>query len=557
MDIDLAALLQASDVMLLFAALGMGLLIGKIRLGGFQLGNTPGVLLAAIALGAWGFDLDAQTESLGFMLFIFCVGIEAGPNFFSNFLQDGARYISIAAIMVVTAVAVTNAVARLLDLDPGLAAGMLAGALTSTPTLVGAQDAVAQQMSQISEEQRSLMISQISVGYAMTYLVGLLGLLLILRYLPVVMRFDPREQAQKLARARGMDNERRRNVRTPILRAYEIGATSASPVVGQTLREIGTYQRAGLIIERIKRDTELLEPDPELVLREGDKVALVGYPSSHGKSEIDHASEVYDPDLLEFRMDAVHVVVANPDMIGTPLSELELENRYGCLIDGVTRAQVELPVDRSLRLDRGDVLQVSGERNRLRKFAKKIGSIEHESDISDLMTFSFFFVGGMLLGQFSLLFGELKVTLGNAGGLLLAGILMGFFRARNPMFGYIPQGAINVLKDLGLNIFMVSVGLAAGADILQALMDSGLTVLLGGACIMLVPLTVGYVYGSLVLKMNPILLLGALTGAMTSTPALKSLNEMSDSAVPALGYAGTYTFANVFLTLGGASIIML
>ena len=557
MDIDLSALLQASDVMLLFAALGMGLLIGKIRLGGFQLGNTPGVLLAAIALGAWGFDLDAQTESLGFMLFIFCVGIEAGPNFFSNFLQDGARYISIAAIMVVTAVTVTNTVARLLDLDSGLAAGMLAGALTSTPTLVGAQDAVAQQMSHLTAEQRSLIVGQISVGYAMTYLVGLLGLLLILRYLPVVMRFDPREQAQKLARARGMNSERRRNVRTPILRAYEIGKTGESPVVGKSLREIGIYQRAGLIVERIKRDTELLEPDPELVLCAGDKVALVGYPSSHGKSDIDHSTEVYDPDLLEFRMDAVNVVVADPEMIGIPLTELELENRYGCLIDGVTRAQVELPVDRSLRLDRGDVLEVSGERNRLRKFAKKIGTIEHESDVSDLMTFSFFFVGGLLLGQFSLLFGELKVTLGNAGGLLLAGILMGFFRARNPMFGYIPQGAINVLKDLGLNIFMVSVGLAAGADILEALIESGLTVLLGGACIMLVPLTVGYLYGSLVLKMNPILLLGALTGAMTSTPALKTLNEMSDSAVPALGYAGTYTFANVFLTLGGASIIML
>ena len=125
------------------------------------------------------------------------------------------------------------------------------------------------------------------------------------------------------------------------------------------------------------------------------------------------------------------------------------------------------------------------------------------------------------------------------------------------MFGYIPQGAINVLKDLGLNIFMVGVGLAAGADILDALQDSGLTVLMGGAFIMLAPLTIGYLYGALVLKMNPVLLLGALTGAMTSTPALKTLNDMTDSSVPALGYAGTYTFANVFLTLGGASIIML
>jgi putative transport protein len=354
-----------------------------------------------------------------------------------------------------------------------------------------------------------------------------------------------------------MDRERRRNVRTPILRAYEIRQGGDHEIIGRTLGELGIFQHAGLIVERVKRDGELLEPEFELVVQEGDKVALVGYPSSHARSDVDRSAEVYDPDLLEFRMDSARVVVTNPDMIGATLGDLELETRYGCLVDGVTRAQVDLPVDRSMRLDRGDVLEVSGERNRLQKFARKIGAIEQESDVSDLMTFSFFFFGGLILGQFSLLLGELRVTLGNAGGLLLAGILMGFFRARNPMFGYIPQGAINVLKDLGLNIFMVSVGLSAGGDIVAALMESGAAILLGGACIMLVPLTVGYLYGALVLKMNPILLLGALTGAMTSTPALRTLNEMSDSAVPALGYAGTYTFANVFLTLGGASIIML
>ena len=557
MDIDLAELLEASDVMLLFAALGGGLLIGKLRIGGFQLGNTPGVLLAAILLGVWGFDMHAQTENLGFMLFIFCVGIEAGPNFFSNFIQDGARYVSIAAVIVVVAVTVTNVVSGLLGLDSGLAAGMLAGSLTSTPTLVGAHDAVAQQMGHLGEEERKLIISQISVGYAMTYLVGLLGLLLMLRYIPVVLRYDPKEQAQNLARDRGMDSSRRRNVRTPILRAYLVDEETREGAAGKSLREIGMFQRSGLIVERIKRGSELLEPEPDLVLEVGDKAALVGFPSSHARNEIDRTREVYDPDLLEFRMDTANVVVTNPEMIGVPLSDLDLETRYGCLVNGLSRAQVELPLSRHMILERGDVLEVSGEHGRLLKFAKKIGSIEHESDISDLMTFSFFFLGGMLLGQFALLLGDLRVTLGNAGGLLLAGILMGFFRARNPVFGYIPQGAINVLKDLGLNIFMVSVGLAAGSDIVNALVESGLEVILGGACIMLCPLLIGYLYGALVLKMNPVLLLGALTGAMTSTPALKALNDMTDSAVPALGYAGTYTFANVFLTLGGASIIML
>jgi putative transport protein len=555
MDIDLAALLEASDVMLLFAALGLGLLIGKIRIGSFQLGSTPGVLIAAILLGVWGFDMHVQTESMGFMLFIFCVGIEAGPNFFSNFLQDGVRYVSIAAVMVIVAVAVTNIASALLDLDPGLAAGMLAGSLTSTPTLVGAQDAVNQQMQHLDTVARREIISQISVGYAMTYVVGLLGLLLALRYIPVAMRFDPREQAQALARERGMGTDRRRNLRTPILRAYLVDGEENS-TAGKSLREIGLFHSSGLIVERIKRGKELLEPEPDLVLEAGDKAALVGYPTAHARSEIDRSKEVYDPDLLEFRMDSGEVLVTNPDMIGIPLGDLDLETRYGCLVNGVTRAQVELPLDRSLRLERGDVLEVSGEQGRLRKFAKRIGTLEHESDVSDLMTFSFFFLGGLLLGQFALVAGELRVTLGNAGGLLFAGILMGYFRARNPMFGYIPQGAINVLKDLGLNIFMVSVGLAAGADIVDAFLESGTAVILGGACIMLLPLMTGYLYGAMVLKMNPVLLLGALTGAMTSTPALKSLNDMTDSAVPAIGYAGTYTFANVFLTLGGASIIM-
>ena len=166
MDIDIASLLQASDVMLLFAALGGGLLIGKIRIGSFQLGSTPGVLLAAILLGVWGFDMHTQTESLGFMLYIFCVGIEAGPNFFSNFIQDVARYVSIAVVIVVVAVTVNNVASNLLGLDSGLAAGMLAGSLTSTPTLVGAQDAVAQQMGHLGEDERQAIVGQISVGYA-------------------------------------------------------------------------------------------------------------------------------------------------------------------------------------------------------------------------------------------------------------------------------------------------------------------------------------------------------------------------------------------------------
>ena len=343
MDIDLSALLNRSDALLLFCALAFGLLLGRMRIGGFELGATAGVLLVALLFGYWGFNLDTQTESLGFMLFIFCVGIEAGPNFFSNFLQDGMRYVSIALVVALTGVGVTLLATTLLQLDSPLAAGMLAGALTSTPTLVGAQDAVAQQMGQLTGAERDAIISRISVGYAMTYVIGLVGLLLIIRHVPPLLGIDIRDSARRSAMARGMDSSRRRNVRTPILRAYQLTAESIEEFADKTLRELGLYERSGLLIERIKRDGVLLEPDSETVLRAGDKIALVGYPSNHAKAGLTLNRDVYDPDMLEFHMDTVPVVVSQESAVGKTLNELELESVHGCLVNAVSGPRLKSP----------------------------------------------------------------------------------------------------------------------------------------------------------------------------------------------------------------------
>ena len=555
MEIDILGLLQGSDVLLLFTVLGLGLLLGRVRLGSFDVGSTAGVLLVALVFGNWGLDFTVQTESLGFMLFIFCVGIEAGPNFFSTFAQDGVRYIAIAMVVAVTGVLVAVGIARGLDLDASLSAGMLAGALTSTPTLVGAQDAVNQMAASLTAQERGMLISQISVGYAMTYVIGLVGLLLSLRYLPPLLGIDLREEAKKVAVARGLGSDRRRNVRTPILRAYLIDQASAQHIAGRSLREFGLYENYGLLVQRIKRDGKIIEPDSETVLLEGDRVAMVGFPNGHARSDMQLAEQVYDPDLLEFQVSSVDVVVSKRTAVGKKLGELNLESIYGCFADGISRAQVALPLNRELVLNRGDVLSVSGERQRLQDFAGEIGFINQKSDVSDLMSFSFFLVLGLVIAQFALLVGDMRITLGNAGGLLASGILMGYFRARNPTFGHLPQGAINILKDLGLNIFMVGVGLSAGSGIVAALLENGLVILLSGLLIMLLPALAGYCFGHLVLKMNPALLLGAIAGAMTSTPGLKSVNELADSSIPSLGYAGTYTFSNVFLTLGGAAMV--
>jgi len=555
MEINIANLLNHSDVMLIFTVLAFGLLLGRVRFGDIELGQTAGVLIVALLFGHWGFNLTVHTESLGFMLFIFCVGMEAGPNFFSSFMQDGVRYITLAAVVAVSGIAMTLGIAHLAELEPGISAGMLAGSLTSSPTLAGAQGAAERLVGELGKEGRDALVSQIGVGYALTYVIGLIGLILMIRALPRMLSLDLPELARDVAIERGMDTGRRRTVRTPIIRAYRVSSDIAERIGGRTLREIGIQEQNNLSVERVKRDGELFTPDSETVLVEGDEVALVGYPVSHARSDLDFSDEIYDADLLEFQIVSHPIVVARTNVIGRELSDLNLISEYGCFVSGVTRSQVPLPVENNLRLDRGDILEVSGERSSVERLAEALGFIEQASEKSDLMTFSSFFVFGLLLAQLSVLVGDLRITLGSAGGLLAAGIMLGHMRARNPIIGHVPQSAVNMLKDLGLNIFMVSVGLNAGDSIVDVLADSGLLIVGSGLAIMLVPLCMGYLVGHLVLRMNPALLLGAITGAMTSTPALNILNDISKSSIPALGYAGTYTFANVFLTLGGAAII--
>jgi putative transport protein len=554
-NIEIAGLLRSSDSMLIFTVLGFGLLLGRGRVFGIPLGSTAGILLVALLFGYWGFELSLASESLGFMLFIFCVGIEAGPNFFSTFLQDGIRYITLAAVVALSGIATTFAIARAASLEPGLAAGMLAGALTSTPTLAGAQGAANRLIGEIGMEGRDAIVTQIGVGYALTYVVGLLGLLVVVRLVPRIFSLDLPRSARAIAIERGLEGGRNQTRRTPILRAYNVSPDAAGKIGGKTLRELGIYEQFGLSVQRVKRHGEIFTPDSETVLQTGDRAAFVGYPSSHARAALDFQEEVFDTDLLEFQIVRKPVVVASTQVIGKELRELDLVTRYGCFVDSCERAQVPLSVEPGLRLNRGDILELCGEASRVAAAAEAIGFVAQDSHKSDLTTFAFFFAFGLLIAQLSLVLGELTVTLGSAGGLLASGILLGHYRARNPIMGHIPQGAINILKDLGLGIFMVGIGLNAGEDFVRIILERGPHVVAAGLIIVLLPVSLGFLAGYFLLRMNAALLLGAIAGAMTSTPALEAINDMAKSNIPALGYAGTYTFANVFLTLGGAAII--
>lgn len=221
MNINVAELLNGNYILLLFVVLALGLCLGKLRLGSIQLGNSIGVLVVSLLLGQQHFSINTDALNLGFMLFIFCVGVEAGPNFFSIFFRDGKNYLMLALVMVGSALVIALGLGKLFGWDIGLTAGMLAGSMTSTPVLVGAGDTL--RHSGMESRQLSLALDNLSLGYALTYLIGLVSLIVGARYLPKLQHQDLQTSAQQIARERGLDTDANRKVYLPVIRAYRVG----------------------------------------------------------------------------------------------------------------------------------------------------------------------------------------------------------------------------------------------------------------------------------------------------------------------------------------------
>ncbi|EKF9728460.1 aspartate:alanine antiporter [Vibrio cholerae] len=557
MNIDVVLLLEQNPILLIFVVLAIGLSFGKIRFGSFQLGNSIGVLITSLIMGHLGFSFTPEALTIGFMLFIYCVGIEAGPNFFGIFFRDGKHYLILSLVVLITATWIAYFGGYYLNLDYGLAAGMMAGALTSTPVLVGAQDALNSGLAAVPRHMDlSLILDNVSVGYAMAYLIGLISMIMFAKLLPKLQKQNLSDSAQQIAQERGLGSQRK--VYLPIIRAYRVGPELINWIDGRNLRELGIYRQTGCYIERIRRHGILAHPDGDAILQEGDEIALVGFPDSHARLDpsFRNGKEVFDRNLLDLRISEEEIVVKSDSIAGKRLSDLNL-SEYGCFLNRVVRAQIEMPMDLDIVLAKGDVLQVSGEKSKVKGLADKIGFISVHSQMADLLAFCSFFILGILFGLVTMTFGQVSFSLGNAVGLLLSGITLGFLRANHPTFGYVPQGALNMVKDLGLAIFMVGIGLNAGSKMFQHLSEVGVQVIGLAFLVSVVPVVFAYLVGAYILKMNSALLFGAIIGARTCAPAMDVVNEYAKSTIPALGYAGTYAIANILMTLTGTIFILL
>jgi putative transport protein len=446
---------------------------------------------------------------------------------------------------------------EIFEFDLGISAGILAGGLTSTPTLVAARDALAQGLalpSGVSEEE---VLNNISAAYAITYVFGLAGLVLAISFIPRLFSIDIAEEAQTLAKTRGMGDDAGpgpllRPAETPSIRAYRIENPAA---LGRRFPDRDDSFPGE--IQKVKRGEEVFTPEEDTRLEEGDIVAVIGLRAAQQAARAELGPEIVDPDVLDRSVESRNIVVSKSEVAGKTLAEFGFGAAHQCWLTQLTRSQIPMPRRPDLELQIGDVLLVTGPRSVIDDLAERLGQAEHELHETDLVTMAFGIALGVFVGMVSLKLGEASIGLGSAGGVLLAGLLFGLLNSYRPAFGHLPGAARHILMQLGLLLFMAEVAVSAGESIVETLSAVGLNLALCGMAVTLVPVLICFLLGRYVFKMNAALLLGAITGSMTSTAALQQVSGLARSTVPMLGYVGTYAFANVLLAFGGGIIMRL
>ncbi len=542
--------LNSHEAIVFFLVLGIGYLIGNIRIGSFSFGAVAGVLFAGLIFGYFGFRITPAAQMTGFALFIFSVGYQAGPGFVAVLKQDGLKYFILSVVVAATGFGLAAAWASFLSLPPGMSAGLLAGGLTSSPTLAAAQDAVQAGSVKLAEGwSNDQIIDNIAMGYAVTYIFGLVGLISMIKYLPKLLKIDLAKEAEDFETSQQENNTLPKNV---VLRTYKI---SNPKIRNMSLEELRDHYWDKTSVVKVKRGENFFPVDEE-GLRPGDIIEVLG-PRKYFTDMLSEMGEEISPEWIsEDVQDTAQIIVSNSTVVGLSLSEIAIHRRFGLLLMEIRRKGKHIDPSDTVKLELGDVLTVIGSPHQIETMGEYMGQVERAGVETDMITLAFGIVIGLAIGSLTMAIGGVSIGLGSAGGLLASGLFIGYRRSVKPTFGQLPEATRWFLMEFGLLLFMAGVGMRAGSGIIETLQQNGLALVAAGICVTIFPILIGYVVGHKLLKISPALIFGAITGAMTSGAALSVVIKEAKSPVPALGYTGTYAFANVLLVIAGSLIMM-
>jgi putative transport protein len=412
----------------------------------------------------------------------------------------------------------------------------------------------------LPEAERLTLSSRIAVADALTYLFGVVAPIWFLTsFAPRLMGIDLKTEAAALESKLGIKRNAP-NVTSAYQRfVFRSHRVESAEYIGKRAAEVEVIRPDGrMFIERLRRGDRIIPVNPDTRIEREDVLALYGRKEIVLEFGPRIGAEVNDPELLDFPVEIARVVVTNRDIAGRTFGELaSWPPSRGVGVRKLTRGGEDIPISPATVLDRGDVIELVGPQPTVERAARDIGQIEVSTASTNLVLLALGIVVGAFVGLPYLMMGPMKLSLTTSVGVLIGGLFFGWLHSVKPTAGKIPDASINLMTQLGLAGFVAVIGLHAGPIFLDAVRESGPQLLLGGVVVTLVPLLVAFVFGRYILRMNPILLLGAMAGGQTLTPAIVAVQEKADSQTPILGYTVPYALANILLTMWGAFMVML
>ncbi|CAM5212671.1 Putative transport protein OS=Bosea thiooxidans OX=53254 GN=SAMN05660750_03416 PE=3 SV=1 [Bosea thiooxidans] len=551
--------LRGNPELAVFLTIALGFLIGRLKFGSFSLGIVVGCLLAGVLIGQLDIKVPAAVKAVFFDLFLFTTGYKVGPQFFRALKRDAIPQVALTVVLCVACLLTALGFAKILNYDIGTAAGLLAGAFSESTVIGTAGEAI--QRLDLPQSERTALINNIPVAYAVTYLIGTASLVWFLPKIgPRLMGIDLKETAARAAaQSTGSVSEVEGVVSAARLFDVRTYRVANEPFVGRTVAEIEALPReARAYLLRVRSGGVVREPEAGLVIRAGDIVAVMARQEVHAQRGDLIGPEVSDPGLLDIPIESLDVVLTNRALDGRTLTALAGEEfARGVFLSRLMRSGLAMPIQPESRVNRGDVLSLIGRVSAVERAAAELGYPDRRTSATDMVFVGLgIFLGG-LVGLLSVVVAGIPLTLTASGGALIMGLVFGWLRSAYPYFGRIPEPAIWIFDTLGLCVFIGIVGLGAGPSFISGLKETGLSLIGVGLVAALLPHTLGILFGRYILKMDPLIVLGACAGAGTITAALRAIQDEAQSSIPALGYTVPYAIGNILLTAWGPILVAL
>lgn len=531
--------------------IAFGVALGKVKIFGVSLGVTF-VLFVGLLIGHFGFSINSNVlkfvQDFGLILFIFSIGLQVGPGFFSSFKKGGFILNGLAILIITLNIAVALSIyytagnVSITDM-----VGILSGAVTNTPGLGAAQ----QTLTEIRVGDTADAIQGMSMGYAAAYPLGVVGIILSMIILKIIFKIKPEEESKKL------DEENNQSQLMPhviTLRAENLG------IFNKTVKEIHDVIGRNFVISRMLSDGKFTIPTSSTIVKEGDLLLIVisvqdeaAYTTIIGP-KVEHNWEVESSPVVSRR-----ILITNSEINGKKLGTMRIHAGYRLNVTRINRAGVDLLASPNLALQMGDRLTVVGNINDIERFASKLGNSLKRLHEPNIFTMFIGILLGILLGSipFALPGMSVPMKLGLAGGPLIVAILLSRFGYKIKVITYTSSAANLLLREVGICLFLASVGISAGSGFADTVFNAtGATWVLYGFLITFIPLLIVGIIARAKFNINYFTLMGLLSGGTTDPPALAYANKTANNDSPAVAYSTVYPLT-MFLRVITAQLLIL